>query len=731
MVEYRKLINKVKRYNPQVDTELVKTAYALAKQLHSHQFRVSGEDFVSHPIEVAEILADLQMDTPTIIAGLLHDVIEDTDASLEDIEPVVGEEVCALIDGVTKLGQIEFKSREEEQAENLRKMLIAMAKDIRVIIIKLADRLHNMRTVCHLTETKQKEKARETLDIYAPLAHRLGIMQIKWELEDLAFEVIEPKMYRQIQKLISEKRSEREEYLNDFIKRLIKEVKGVGIEADISGRPKHFYSIYRKMAERGKEFSEIYDLSAIRVTVGSIRDCYAVLGTIHTFWKPIPGRFKDYIAMPKFNAYQSLHTTVIGPGGKPLEIQIRTEDMHRMAEYGVAAHWRYKEGTKEEKDKFEERLAWVRQMLEWQSDLKDPREFMETLKVDLFQDEVYVFTPKGDVYSLQRGATPLDFAYAIHTDVGHRCIGAKVNNQIVPLEYELRTGDFVEILTTKNTNGPSQDWLKIVKTSRARNKIRTWFSKESREVNVNLGREAIQKELRKHGMGLHATADADLLGKIAKEFNYKTVDDLFGASGAGKVSPKQVAGKIVAALGVKPKEEEKLDDILVELPRKRRSRPSKSGVQVKGVEDVLVRLAHCCNPVPYDEIIGFITRGRGVSVHRKDCANSPDLLSQPDRLIEVSWDAKQPAAFKVQIQVEAIDRPRLLRDISTVLADAGLNILSASVNASKGHIAALRFIFEIGNLEHLKQVIVNIKKVNSVVDAFRVEPGRENVETKP
>lgn len=723
MLEYRKLINKIKKYNPEVDEEAIKSAYLLAKKLHSDQLRKSGENFFSHPVEVAEILADLQMDTPTVCAALLHDAVEDTEASLEDISPAVGDEVCALIDGVTKLGKIEFKSREEEQAENLRKMLVAMARDVRVIIIKLADRLHNMRTICHLSKEKQREKAIETLEIYAPLAHRLGMMQIKWELEDLSFELLEPKMYEQIRKLVTEKRSEREQYLNEFMKRLRKELKSIGIEAEISGRPKHFYSIYRKMIEKGKDFSEIYDLSATRVIVKSVKDCYGALGVIHSVWKPIPGRFKDYIAMPKFNMYQSLHTTIVGPGGKPLEIQIRTEQMHRTAEYGIAAHWRYKEGGKD--DKFDEALAWLRQMLEWQSELKDPREFMEMLKIDLFLDEVYVFTPKGDVISLQAGSTPLDFAYAIHTDVGHSCIGAKVNNKIVPLEYELKTGDFVEILTSKSSVGPSQDWLKIVKTSRARNKIRQWFSRETREVNASLGRDAINKELRKLGMSLQPTAHADALEAIARELNFKTVEDLFGACGAGKASAKQVASKLAAYLGRTRAEEEGADEVKIESPRRQRRRPTRSGIRVKGVEDVLIRLAQCCNPVPYDDIIGFVTRGRGVSVHRRDCINSPQLLAQPDRLIEVSWDVKQPAAFKVEIQVESLDRPRLLRDISTVLADAGLNILSARVNTSRGHLALLRFVFEIGNLAHLKQVIENIKKVDSVVDAYRVEPGLE------
>ncbi len=728
MVRIRSLINKIKRYNPDVDVDAIRKAYKLARKYHIDQYRLSGEDFISHPLEVADILADLGMDTTTIMAGLLHDVVEDTDTSLEEIEQEVGSDVAALIDGVTKLGQIEFKSREEEQAENLRKMFIAMARDIRVIIIKLADRLHNMRTISHLDHAKQVKKAQETFDIYAPLAHRLGIMSVKWELEDLSFQVLERKKYEQIQKMVAERRSEREEFVKAAIGALKKELKALGIEAEISGRPKHFYSIYEKMVKKDREFSEIYDLLAVRVIVDTIKDCYGALGAVHAMWTPIPGRFKDYIAMPKFNMYQSLHTTVIGPMGKPLEIQIRTNQMHRTAEYGIAAHWRYKEGDK--KDRFDERLSWLRQMLEWQSELKDPREFMESLKIDLFEDEVYIFTPKGDVVNLPAGATPLDFAYTIHTDVGHRCIGAKVNNQIVPLEYKLHTGDFVEILTSKTTNGPSKDWLKIVKTNRARNKIRQWFNKENRGDSEAAGREILQKELRRIDMGLKSSIAISTLETIAKELNFKSIEDVYASIGAGKTSPRQVAGRIADAYSKDKEDEKGIDDIGIEdlklkVQQKRRRSGSRTGVVVKGIDDMLVRIAHCCNPVPYDDIIGFVTRGRGVSVHRTDCINAKKLVDLfPERMIETKWDTNQPAAFQVEMEVEALDRTKLLRDVSTVLGDAGVNILSASVSTSRDHVALLRFVFEIGNLSHLQTIIGNIKRVPAVYDVYRVEPNQ-------
>ncbi len=708
------LIKKIKTYNPLVDTDLINRAYEFANKLHSKQYRDSGEIFITHPLEVANICADLGLDTVTIAAALLHDVIEDTPASLSQVKKEFGEEIATLVDGVTKLEKLKFRV-EEEQAENLRKMLVAMAKDIRVILIKLADRLHNMRTADHIHPEKQKEKAEETLEIYAPLAHRLGISQLKSELEDLSFAILEPKRYAQVRKLVAETKEAREAYLKEVINALSKELEKVGIKGEIVGRAKHFYSIYQKMKQRGKDFNEIHDLSAVRIIVDTVKDCYASLGVVHTLWKPIPGRFKDYIAMPKFNMYQTLHTSVIGPQGKQLEVQIRTKEMHRIAEFGIAAHWRYKEGMKEP-NKFEERLAWLAQMLEWESELKDPREFMKALKIDLFEDEVFVFTPKGDVISLPVGSSPVDFAYAIHTEVGHSCVGAKVNNAIVPLDYKLQMGDIVEIMTSKSASGPSRDWLYFTRTSRARNKIRQWFSKEVREDSINLGKEALQKILRKHGLSLKVSLDSSLLNSIAKEFNFAHSDDLYASIGAGNISPKQVVTKIIQSLS---------DRERLAKPTVAKHRPKKvvsAGVRVKGVEDILIRLARCCNPVPYDEIIGFVTQGRGVSVHRKDCHNVQDFLLFPDRLVEVVWDIKKPGTFTIEIRVEAIDRTKLLRDVSTVISDAGVNILSANVTTTKDGLAFLRFVFEIGNLSLLDKILEEVKKVDSVFDAYRVLP---------
>jgi GTP pyrophosphokinase len=720
--EIDELLDQVASYNPEVDRKIVRQAFALANRLHSKQRRKSGELFIFHPLGVAQILADLGMDTTTIVASLLHDVVEDTNYPLESIEAEFGKEVANLIDGVTKLGKIEFKSQAEQQAENLRKMLIAMAKDIRVILIKLADRLHNMRTICYLSKEKQHLKARETLEIYAPLAHRLGIFQLKWELEDLAFSALEPEKFAQLEKLVTESREERDQFLEKVMSKLRKELAKIGIDAKVSGRTKHLYSIYNKMIKRKKEFSEIYDLSAIRVLVNNLRDCYGVLGVIHSIWKPIPGRFKDYIAMPKFNMYQSLHTTVIGPDGKPFEIQTRTFQMHRTAEYGIAAHWRYKEGYKTV-DEFEERLSWLRQMMEWQNETKDPKEFMESLKIDLFEDEVFVFTPKGDVVSLRNGATPLDFAYSIHTEVGHHCVGAKVNGQIVSLAYKLQLGDIVEILTNKNAK-PSKDWLNIAKSSRARSKIRQWFSKESREDSQQIGQETLQKILHRQGITLPRQLFIKLSQEVAKQMNFAKPETLYAAIGASRVSARQVAGKIVKALATqKQSETEKpatLEELIAAPEKKSFSHPT--GVMVKGVRDLPVRLAHCCYPVPGDRIIGFVTQGRGISVHRKNCPNINNLLRNRGRLVDVYWDKSQPATYQVEIEVEALDRTKLLQDISTVLAEAGVNIVSARVAIRKDKIAIFRFLFEIGNLRNIKQILVNIKKIDVVFDAHRVLP---------
>jgi len=710
------LIEKIRVYEPEADLILVKRAYTVAKKAHLDQYRKSGEHYIFHPLGVANILAKLELDTTSIAAALLHDVVEDTAVSLDDIEKDFGKEATELIDGLTKLSQIEFKSEEEQQAENLRKMMLAMSKDIRVIFIKLADRLDNMRTIQHLNPEKQKQKARETLDIYAPLAHRLGIFKIKWELEDLSFKTLEPKKYAEIAKMVSETRKKREDYLKEASEILSAELKKVKIKNEIIGRIKHYYSIYEKMIRRGKEFNEIYDLSGLRILVGSVNDCYAVLGVIHSLWKPIPGAFKDYIAMPKFNMYRSLHTTVIGPTGRPLELQIRTYDMHSTAEYGVAAHWHYKEGTR--MNKGEEKLSWLRQMLEWESETKDSKDFLETLKIDLFETEVFVFTPKGDVVSLPKGSTPLDFAYNIHTDVGHRCIGAKVGGKIVPLEYELQNGDIVEILTSKTSSGPSRDWLNIVKTSSARTKIRQWFSKESREGTEHVGREILQKELRRKGYNL-SDISIDVIKVVLKDLKFSDTESLYTNIGTGNISPKQVITKIIHA--VKAGEEEGKEFELPPSYPKKKLRPTAVGVRIEGVEDALIRLARCCDPVPMDNITGFITIGRGITVHRNSCSNVKNLKKKhPDRLIKVEWDLGGKETFQAEIQVEAIDRTRLLRDISSAISDLGVNIRSATVLMGKDNTAIFRFIFDTSSVAHLENILANVKKIDSVFDAYRV-----------
>lgn len=717
------LINKIKKYNPKVSVKTLEDAFAFAKESHNKQLRKSGEEFIEHPIQVAMILTDFEMDTPTIIAALLHDVPEDTEVSLKQIEEKFGKHVATIIDGVTKLSQIKAVDWEERQAENLRKMFMATAKDVRVVLIKLADRVHNIKTIKYLSKDKAERIAKETLEIYAPLAHRLGMSSMKSTLEDLSFAVIEPAKYQKIKKMVAESRVKRQEYLDKAIKIMMSEIANVGVKkSEITGRSKHFYSIYQKMAERRKDFNQIYDLSAIRVIVDSVSDCYAALGAIHNIWTPIPGRFKDYIAVPKANGYQSLHTIIIGPEAKTLEIQIRTKQMHRMAEFGIAAHWTYKE-TDKSKIK-NEHMLWLKQLTEWQKDSLDPKEFLESLKFDLFQSEVFIFTPKGDIINLPAGSTPLDFAFNIHTDVGSHCVGAKVNGVIVPLEYKLRVGDRVEILTAKNAS-PSKDWLKLVKTARARSKIRQWFSKEVKEDSAITGKEELLKMLRKYKVSLKV-AKGKLMEGIAADYNFNTVEDLYASIGAGKTSAKQVATKLVNHLNQVEAEKKVAEDAQEELDKAVTISKSKLstgnlvGIRVKGVGDVLVRLARCCNPVPNDQIIGFVTRGRGISVHRRDCSNASHLLKEPDRIIDVHWDVKKPSAFQVEIQVEAMDRVKLLRDISTVISDSGVNILSASVTTTKDGFAILHFIFEIGNIAHLDNILRNVRKIDAVVDAFRI-----------
>jgi GTP diphosphokinase / guanosine-3',5'-bis(diphosphate) 3'-diphosphatase len=718
---------QVLAYNPDADLTGLDSAYEFAVEAHAGQTRKSGEAFVNHPIEVALILAELHMDTPTLKAALLHDVVEDSGVTLDEVRERFGDEVTELVDGVTKLGQIEFESLSEAQSNNLRKMLIAMAKDIRVILIKLADRLHNMRTLAALPEDRRLDKARETMEIYAPLAHRLGISSIKWELEDLSFYYLEPHKFHQVSRMVAESRQAREEYMQRVIDELSEELAAVGIQARISGRPKHLYSVYQKMTRKGKDFNEIYDLIALRVLVDSVKDCYGALGTVHSIWKPVPGRFKDYVAMPKFNMYQSLHTTVIGPSGAPLEIQIRSEEMHRTAEYGVAAHWRYKEGVRGE-DSFDERLAWLRQMLEWQTELKDPREFMEALKIDLFEEEVFVFSPKGDVISLKRGSTPIDFAYAIHTEVGNHCVGAKVNGAIVPLGYELQMGDRVEVLTNKNAS-PSRDWLNIVRTSSAKSKIRSYFSKVTREDDLVRGRDELSKVMRKHGLGIGSKTAEKAIATVSQEMNYAHADDIIAAIGAGKVSAKQVGTKLLKLMakegeGVVPEpvhEEFTLDKPML-APRSKRRRAA-GGVKVKGLDDALIRLASCCHPVPGDHIIGFVTRGRGVSVHREDCPNARDLLSSPERIIDVEWDLGKDTTFQVEIFVEAMDRLRLLQDVTSALAEQGVNILASSTTTHRDGLVDMRFLFELGDLSRLDSILREMRGVEGVFEARRMMPG--------
>ncbi len=718
---------QVRAYNPEADLTGLDDAYDFATRAHTGQTRKSGEPFVHHPIEVALILAELHMDTATLKAALLHDTVEDSEVTIAEVRKLFGDEVAELVDGVTKLGKIEFESLSEAQSNNLRKMLIAMAKDIRVILIKLADRLHNMRTLAALPEERRIEKARETMEIYAPLAHRLGISSIKWELEDLAFYYLEPHKFHQISRMVAESRKAREDYLAKVIAQLTDELAAIGITARISGRPKHLYSVYQKMSQKGKDFNEIYDLIALRVIVDSVKDVYGALGTVHSIWKPVPGRFKDYVAMPKFNMYQSLHTTVIGPSGSPLEIQIRSEEMHRTAEYGVAAHWRYKEGARGE-DAFDERLAWLRQMLEWQTELKDPREFMEALKIDLFEEEVFVFSPKGDVISLKRGSTPIDFAYMIHTEVGNHCVGAKVNGSIVPLAYELQMGDRIEILTNKNSR-PSRDWLNIVKTSSARSKIRNYFSKVTREDDLVRGRDELAKVMRKHGMGIGSKSAEKAIDSVAKEMNYAHAEDVLAGIGAGKISAKQVGTKLLKLMskdGEVAKPEPKPEEFTLAQPMvapRNKRRKQGGGVKVKGIDDVLVRLAHCCNPVPGDKIIGFVTRGRGVSVHRLDCPNARELLSTPERIIDVEWELGAETTYQVEVFIEALDRLRLLQDVTSALAESGVNILASSTTTHKDGLVDMRFLFEIGDLSRLDAVLRETRGVGGVFEARRMLPG--------
>jgi GTP pyrophosphokinase len=706
---------------PGIERAALTHAFDFACDRHADQLRRSGDEFITHPVGVAQICAGMRLDTETLCAALLHDTVEDTSASLEDVRVEFGEEIAQLVDGVTKLTGMTFESRDERQAENYRKMMVAMATDVRVILIKLADRLHNMRTLGALPKQKQMAKSRETLEIYAPLAHRLGIHAIKWELEDLAFATLHPRKYKEIKQLVAQQRDEREVYVNDAGRFLGKELKAVGIEAEISGRAKHFYSIYTKMTKKGREFNEIFDLTAMRVIVGSVKDCYGAIGVIHSLWKPLPGRFKDFVAMPKANMYQALHTTVIGPEGKPLEIQIRTGEMHDLAEYGIAAHVAYKEGSAA--DPKREKMTWLRQLVEAEGE-QDPAEFLEALKVDLFEDEVFVFTPKGEVKNLSAGSTPLDFAYAVHTDVGHRCVGAKVNGSIVPLHYQLRSGDIVEVLTAKQNRGPSRDWLKLVRTSRARNKIRAFFKQERREDAEKKGRDALEEALRKRGLPMQKLAMSPLLAQVIREMGFHKATEFYIALGQGKVATKAVVNKLMQRLkeGEAVEEREPLDFEGAREDKARRTKDAANyGIRVKGADNIAVRLAKCCRPVPGDKIAGYVSLGRGITIHRADCKNVKALMKSPERFVEVAWEGENESTYKVELQIDAYDRTRLLEDLSRTFSEAGINILGASC-MTKHPMVKNRFVVEVGDTEQIKQCIARLRNVESVFDAYRITP---------
>ncbi|GIH46533.1 GTP pyrophosphokinase [Microbispora rosea] len=717
------LFKTVRATHPKADLRLIERAYDVAAYHHRDQKRKSGDPYITHPLAVATILAELGTDDETLCAALLHDTVEDTAYSLDELRADFGDNIALLVDGVTKLDKVKFG--DAAQAETVRKMVVAMSRDIRVLVIKLADRLHNMRTMRYMPEHKRQQKSRETLEIFAPLAHRLGMNTIKWELEDLAFAMLYPKRYDEIARMVSERAPRRDLFLHEVIEKVSADLREAKIKATVRGRPKHYYSIYQKMIAKGVAFDDIYDLVGIRVLVDTVRDCYAALGTIHAQWKPVPGRFKDYIAMPKFNMYQSLHTTVMGPEGKAIELQIRTRAMHNRAEYGVAAHWKYKEemvGAGPGKVKQVNDMAWLRQLLDWQKETSDPGEFLESLRFDLSVSEVFVFTPRGQVIALPEGATPVDFAYAVHTEVGHRCIGARVNGRLVPLESRLGNGDTVEIFTSKSPDaGPSRDWLKFVKSGRARNKIRQWFTKERRETAIEAGKEAIGRAMRKQGLPLQRLMSGEALLALARDLRYADVSALYAAVGEGHLTAQSVVDKLVQALGGVEGAEEDIAEAQVPTRLKGRLRAnSNAGVMVAGDPDVWVRLSRCCTPVPGDEIVGFVTRGHGVSVHRTNCPNVEQLNAHPDRLVEVAWSPGDDSVFLVAIQVEALDRPRLLSDVTRTLSDQHVNILSASVTTSRDRVAISKFTFEMGDPKHLGHVLKAVRNVGGVYDVYRI-----------
>lgn len=719
------LLQKIKENCTNVDLDIVNKAFNLAYEAHKEQKRESGEPYIIHPIDVAVILAELGMDTSTIVAGLLHDVIEDTDYTYDDIKNIFSEEVANLVSGVTKITKMEYKSKEEQQADNFRKMLLAMASDIRVIIIKLADRLHNMRTLKYMPKEKQKRISKETLDIYAPLAHRLGISKVKWELEDLCFRYLHEEEYYDLVHQISEKRVERETYIAQIIKDLYSKLEEAEIDSDIDGRPKHFYSIYRKMVTKNKSIEQIFDLTAIRILVNSVKDCYEVLGIVHTIYKPIPGRFKDYIAMPKPNMYQSLHTTVIGPQGKTFEIQIRTFEMHKTAEYGIAAHWKYKEGdTSDTKGKsFENKLVWLRDMLEWQKETSDAEEFMEGFKINLFTDEIFLFTPKGVVIDLPNGATPIDFAYRIHTDIGNKCIGAKVNGKIVPLDYKLKTGQIVEILTSNSSKGPNMDWLSIAKSNQAKSKIKAWFKKAKKEENINKGKEVFEKELKKQSVHYVDIAKGESYDKFIKRYNINCMDDLYALVGLGAIVASSFIAKLKEENLSKDEKDKNLNKAIEENISKneKKKKYTSYGVTVKGENNLMVRFAKCCNPVPGDDILGYITKGRGVSIHRKDCGNLNILIKEdPQKVVDVSWGTSKGVAYMAEIQVKTEDKSGILSDVMNILMDSKLPLNALNAKSAKGNLAYINIKIKIDTVEQLKELMKKIKRVPGVLDVYRM-----------